>query len=316
MDTRALVWCKFALFSAVSLSLSWPIFGEEMTNETGNKNTSLSKLKNQTITNLESCVWAVVRPSYSIIAGIISGFLILDGGILCSFGYSKERTTFSLLGFTVAGLVGYAIVDYKFDYSIGIQLLITGSMALFVSILSSSIMYCGIFLAGLCTGFSFGSVIIIIINEIHTFGSFAEPILILVGISIAFASMSLWWKRTFVILDTSVVGGVFVMGGIDYFVEGFLFVEHVKHIIYGEKIRKLCFFSWIVFSIFPLVAIAGLLIQHFKTAKRIERPKSMSNQDMPMNRMSQSPPHQSQGSNMESHQIFYRNLFNNHQSVP
>ncbi len=207
-------------------------------------------------------------------------------------GYKQQRTTFSLLGFTIAGLVGYAIVEYKFDYSIGIQLLITGSIALFVSILCSSVMYCGIFFTGLGTGFCFGCVVIVIITEIHTFSSFAEPILILIGLGIAFASASLWWKRTFVILGTSVVGGAFVMGGMDYFIEGFLFVEYVQHIIYGQKYRKLCYFSWIVFSIFPVVAVAGLLIQHCKTAKLNKRPKSLSTQELAMNRLSETS-HQS-----------------------
>ena len=192
-----------------------------------------------------------------------------------------------MLGFTVAGLVGYAVVDYKFDYSLGIQLLITGSIALFVSILCSSVMYCGIFLTGLATGFCLGSVVIIIINEIHSFGSFAEAILILIGLAIAFASASLWWKRTFVILGTSVVGGAFVMGGVDYFVEEFLFVENVQHIIYGQKFRKLCYFSWVVFGIFPVVAVAGVLIQHFKTARLDKRPKSLSTQELAMNRFSE-----------------------------
>ena len=207
-------------------------------------------------------------------------------------GYKQQRTTFSLLGFTIAGLVGYAIVEYKFGYSIGIQLLITGSIALFVSILCSSVMYCGIFFTGLGTGFCFGCVVIVIITEIHTFSSFAEPILILIGLGIAFASASLWWKRTFVILGTSVVGGAFVMGGMDYFVEGFLFVEYVQHIIYGQKYRKLCYFSWIVFSIFPVVAVAGLLIQHCKTAKLNKRPESLSTQELAMNRLSETS-HQS-----------------------
>ena len=217
----------------------------------------------------------------------ISKFVISD-----FIGYKRERTAFSLLGFTIAGLVGYAIVEYKFDYSMGIQLLITGSIAIFVSIISSSVTYCGIFLTGLGTGFCFGCVVIVIITEIHTFGSFAEPILILIGLAIAFASVSLWWKRTFVILGTSVVGGAFVMGGMDYFVEGFLFAEHVQHIIYGKEFRKLCYFSWIVFSIFPVMAIAGVLIQHFKTAKRDNRPKSLSTQELAMNRLSETS-HQS-----------------------
>jgi hypothetical protein len=218
----------------------------------------------------------------------ISKFVISD-----FIGYKRERTAFSLLGFTIAGLVGYAIVEYKFDYSMGIQLLITGSIAIFVSIISSSVTYCGIFLTGLGTGFCFGCVVIVIITEIHTFGSFAEPILILIGLAIAFASVSLWWKRTFVILGTSVVGGAFVMGGMDYFVEGFLFAEHVQHIIYGKEFRKLCYFSWIVFCIFPVMAIAGVLIQHFKTAKRDNnRPKSLSTQELAMNRLSETS-HQS-----------------------
>ena len=96
MDTRAFVWCKFILFSAVSLNLSWPIFGEEMTNRAGDKNASLSKWKNLTTTDFDSCVWAVVRPTYSVIAAIVSGFLVLDGGILCSFGELKTNGFVSL----------------------------------------------------------------------------------------------------------------------------------------------------------------------------------------------------------------------------
>lgn len=207
-------------------------------------------------------------------------------------GYKRHRTSFSLVGFTVAGLVGYAIVEYKFDYSIGIKLLITGSIALFISILCSSVMYCGIFLTGLSTGFCFGCVVIVIINEVHSFDSFAEAIIILIGVGTAFASASLWWKRTFIILDTSVVGGTFVMAGMDYFVEEFLFIKYVQHIIYGWQYRKLCYFSWIILCIFPVVAIAGLLIQHLKTARLNKKPKTLSSEALAMNRLSEAS-HQS-----------------------
>ena len=166
-------------------------------------------------------------------------------------------------------------------------------MALFVSILSSSILFCGIFLTGLCTGFSVGCIVIIAISELHSFGSFGEPILILLGLAIAFAGVTLWWKRFFIILGTSVAGGTFIMGGLDYFIEGFLFVEYVQHIIYGRDYRKLCYFSWIIFAVFPVVALVGVTVQYFKTAKLKNRPKSMSNQELAMNRFSASSDQQS-----------------------
>ena len=203
-------------------------------------------------------------------------------------GFKKQRTTYSLLGFTVAGLVGYAIVEFKFDYNLGIKLLITGAMALFVSILCSTVVYCGVFLTGLSSGFCIGCIVIVIIAEFHTFGSFAEPVLILLGLAIAFASVTLWWTRVFVILGTSVAGGAFIMGGIDYFVEGFLFTEHVQHIIYNKHFRRICYFSWIVFAVFPVMALIGGFVQHFKTAKLEGRPKgkTMSHQALAMNRLS------------------------------
>lgn len=243
-------------------------------------------MKNQTKIDYVTCEWSEVRPTYSIIPAVISGFLIIDGGVLCSFGFRHQRTSFSLLGFTIAGLVGYAIVEYKFDYSMAIQLLITGSMALFVSILCSSVLYCGIFLTGLCTGFSIGCITILIIAEVHSFSSFAEPVFILLGVALAFASATLWWKRVFIIVGTSVAGGAFVMGGIDYFIEGFLFTEYIQHIMYNQKFRKLCYFSWIVFAVFPAVSVIGVLVQYFKTAKLQKNPTSLSHEALAMNRMS------------------------------
>ena len=206
-------------------------------------------------------------------------------------GFRRQRTAFSILGFTVAGLVGYAIAEYKFDYNLEIRLLITGSVALFVSILCSSVLYCGIFFTGLCSGFSIGCLVIVVVSEIHIFGSFAVPILITLGLAIAFAGVTLWWNRVFLILGTSVSGGAFIMGGADYFIEGFLFTEYVQHIIYGQKFRKLCYFSWLVFAIFPVVAISGVLVQHFKTAKLEKQPASLSHQALAMNRLSTSSHH-------------------------
>lgn len=191
-----------------------------------------------------------------------------------------------MIGFSVAALLGYAIVDYKFDLSLGIEILVVGSSGLFGSILSSSVTYCGMFLTGLGTGFSLGCLVILIVSEITSFGSFAEPVLIILLMSIIFASLCLWWKRTFIILGTSMIGGTFIAGGLDYFIEDLLFVQYIQHIIYGMEYRKLCFFSWIVLSIFPVISIAGVFIQHFKTAKG-HKPKTLNHEALAMNRLSQ-----------------------------
>lgn len=282
---------RMAMLLCLVILLSCPVFAENSTNMTNANNTSFSRKKNLTKIDLESCDWGEVKPEYSIAAAVISGFLILDGGILCTFGFNKQRTAFSLLGFTIAGLVGYAIVEYRFEYSLSIQLLITGAIALFVSILCSSILYCGLFLTGLSSGFCIGSIVIVVISEVHAFGSFSEPVLILLGLAIAFASATVWWKRTFVIIGTSITGGAFIMGGIDYFVEGLLFTEYVQHIIYHKEFRRLCSFSWIVFSVFPVMALFGLLVQYFKTAKLEARPKSLSRQVLEMNNLSTTSQH-------------------------
>lgn len=96
MGTRSLVASKFVLFLAVYLGLLCPIYAQNGTNNITANNTLFSKRKNLTKIESVSCEWVDVRPAYSIIAAVISGFLILDGAVLCSIGEFQKKFITSL----------------------------------------------------------------------------------------------------------------------------------------------------------------------------------------------------------------------------
>ena len=93
MGKRNLFVSNFAVFLVVYSALFWPIYAENGTNNTDGNNTLFSRRKNLTKIEHESCEWRDIRPTYSIVAAVISAFLILDGGVLCTVGEFKENIT-------------------------------------------------------------------------------------------------------------------------------------------------------------------------------------------------------------------------------
>ena len=92
MGMRNLVRSKFVVFLVVYFALFWPIYAENATNNTHGNNTLFSRRKNLTKIEHESCEWRDIRPTYSVVAAVISAFLILDGGILFTVGkFKRER---------------------------------------------------------------------------------------------------------------------------------------------------------------------------------------------------------------------------------
>ena len=82
-----LAMSEFLLFLALfNFFFFGPSYAENITNNTDGNNTEFSKRNNRTEIVDESCEWGDIRPTYSIAAAVISAFLILDGGILCTLG--------------------------------------------------------------------------------------------------------------------------------------------------------------------------------------------------------------------------------------
>ena len=91
MGTRNFVALKFVLFFAVYLGLLWPICADDVANKTVGNNTLFSRRKNLTKVDDDSCEWSDIRPSYSAIPAVISGFLVLAGAVLCTIGKYHEK---------------------------------------------------------------------------------------------------------------------------------------------------------------------------------------------------------------------------------
>ena len=96
MGTRNMFASNFVLFLAIYLSLLWPTCAENGTNKTSGNNTLFSRRKNLTKIEYVSCEWSDIRPTYSAIAAVISGFLILAGAVLCAIGKLRKNFITSL----------------------------------------------------------------------------------------------------------------------------------------------------------------------------------------------------------------------------
>ena len=78
--------CTLSFHLALWLVCFHPVLGENSTTTNSTNNTLFSRKNNGSRLETVSCEWDDVRPTYSIIAAIISGFLIVDGGVLCALG--------------------------------------------------------------------------------------------------------------------------------------------------------------------------------------------------------------------------------------
>ncbi|KFP18377.1 Transmembrane protein 198-B [Egretta garzetta] len=128
------------------------------------------------------------------------------------------------------------------------------------------------------TGLMFGSIIIFMLcykervldtqlSVEASVGIGLGIVALLLGVGMLFAVLTLQWQRFFTPLSTAVFGSAIMTVTVDYFIELFLLVQYIYERIKVAPARPVCWYSWVILGIWPLLTTLGVLVQWKVTAE-------------------------------------------------
>ena len=215
---------------------------------------------------------------WSLFADEILVRLLLNAAHAHLSGYKYRKISLFLVGFSSGALIAYLICVIRSRLSIGYVLLITAVVAIVLGSLCAILISFGLVAVGLAAGFCLSFAFLLPFATLYEYTILHIPVGVLIGTSVVMAGATVWRKRVFLIISSSLYGGALIMGCVDYFVESLWLLDYAWRKVFlvrywGEP----CFFSWIVLGIWPVVAIIGLIIQVLKTGKD---PRKMEDADV------------------------------------
>ncbi|XP_045062690.1 transmembrane protein 198-B isoform X2 [Coregonus clupeaformis] len=149
------------------------------------------------------------------------------------------------------------------EASVGIGLGI-GTLCGLVTMLVRSV---GLFMVGLLLGLLLGIASLVVMEEFHHPRTVWLPLGVLLGSGMLFAVLTLQWQRFFTTLSTAVFGSAVITVTVDYFLELFALVRYILERIKVAPPRPLCWFTWVIMGVWPVLALLGVLIQWKVTAE-------------------------------------------------
>lgn len=149
------------------------------------------------------------------------------------------------------------------EASVGIGLGI-GVLCGLVTMLVSSV---GLFMVGLLLGLLLAVATLVVMEQFYHPPTVWIPIALLLGVGMLFAVLTLQWQRFFTTLSTAVFGSAIMTVTVDYFIELFLLVQYIYERIKVAPARPVCWYSWVILGIWPLLTTLGVLVQWKVTAE-------------------------------------------------
>ncbi|KTG44543.1 hypothetical protein cypCar_00016042 [Cyprinus carpio] len=143
------------------------------------------------------------------------------------------------------------------EASVGIGLGI-GTLCGLVTMLVRSV---GLFMVGLLLGLLVALASLVVLEEFYHPRTVWLPLGVLLGSGMLFAVLTLQWQRCFTTLSTAVFGSAVVTVTVDYFVELFALTRYIYERVKVDPPRPVCWFTWVVMGVWPVLALLGVLIQ-------------------------------------------------------
>lgn len=149
------------------------------------------------------------------------------------------------------------------EASVGIGLGI-GVLCGLVTMLVRSV---GLFMVGLLLGLLLAVATLVVMEQFYHPPTVWIPIALLLGVGMLFAVLTLQWQRFFTTLSTAVFGSAIMTVTVDYFIELFLLVQYIYERIKVAPARPVCWYSWVILGVWPLLTVLGVLVQWKVTAE-------------------------------------------------
>ncbi|KAM4609096.1 transmembrane protein 198 [Polymixia lowei] len=212
-----------------------------------------------------------IERRYEIVPSVVCSMCCLFGIIYCFFGYRCFKAVMFLTGLMFGSVVIFMLcykervmdTQLSVEASVGIGLGI-GTLCGLVTMLVRSV---GLFMVGLLLGLLVGVASLVVMEEFYHPKTVWVPLGILLGSGTLFAVLTLQWQRCFVTLSTATFGSAIITVTVDYFIELFALVHYVYERLKVAPKRPVCWFTWVILGVWPVLALLGVLIQWKVTAE-------------------------------------------------
>ncbi|NXA20037.1 TM198 protein, partial [Ibidorhyncha struthersii] len=217
-----------------------------------------------------SCQQEIER-RYQVVPSVVCAMCCLFGIIYCFFGYRCFKAVMFLTGLMFGSIIIFMLcykervldTQLSVEASVGIGLGI-GVLCGLVTMLVRSV---GLFMVGLLLGLLLAVATLVVMEQFYHPPTVWIPIALLLGVGMLFAVLTLQWQRFFTTLSTAVFGSAIMTVTVDYFIELFLLVQYIYERIKVAPARPVCWYSWVILGVWPLLTVLGVLVQWKVTAE-------------------------------------------------
>lgn len=201
-------------------------------------------------------------------------------------GYRLMKVNLFLVGFAIGGLLTYFVLlafmgNFTPSWKIYVTVAVTVLVAIVAGLLTICIYYIGMFLAGGSVGFLATWFILSVIDVPFFQTHIYVPILIAIAVGIVCGIVTLIFQKWLVIVGTSIIGGFFIMWSLDYYLELGQMIYYLFLFAVHRSALRLCWYSWCLLGLFPILALAGFILQVCVTGRKYDHKKDFDGKSLP-----------------------------------
>ncbi|CAL8339431.1 unnamed protein product [Merluccius merluccius] len=216
------------------------------------------------VADVDVCNLEIER-KYEIIPAVICSMCCLFGIIYCFFGYRCFKAVMFLSGLMFGSVIIFLLchkervldTQLSVEASAGIGLGI-GLLCGLVTMLVRSV---GLFMTGLLLGLLLAVAALLVTQQFYTPTTVWVPLGTLLGTGMLFSVLTLQWQKPLTVLSTAVFGAAVMTVCADYFVEMLALTAHAYGGLRLEPGPPLCWYSWVILGVWPVLSGMGVLVQ-------------------------------------------------------
>nr|XP_004662955.1 transmembrane protein 198 [Jaculus jaculus] len=209
---------------------------------------------------------------YQALPAVVCIMCCLFGVVYCFFGYRCFKAvlflTGLLFGSVIIFLLCYRERVLETQLSAGASAGIALGIGLLCGLVAMLVRSVGLFLVGLLLGLLLAAAALLGSAPYYQPGSVWGPLGLLLGGGLLCALLTLRWPRLLTTLATAVTGAALIATAVDYFAELLLLGRYVVERLRAAPVPPLCWRSWALLALWPLLSLMGVLVQWRVTTDR------------------------------------------------
>ncbi|KAK8770661.1 hypothetical protein V5799_012873 [Amblyomma americanum] len=183
------------------------------------------------------------------------------GVVYTLYGYRCFKAVMFLTGFLFGAFVVFKICTVESLLPTAGNAGVSLGAGLLFGLITMLVQHAGLFLTGFHTGLFAGFGGIALMRLWYTPSTVWLTVGILLACSILGAVLNLFWQKALTILGTAVYGGFMMVVGSDYFVSRSRLTDWALGVILLKSPLPLCWFSWLILALWPLLIVFGVIVQ-------------------------------------------------------